>query len=118
LSSDQQFLYKRSYPHTVWSHDHGPFLDIESTWDEGLLSYYLRGNVYLNPHILVEAQCSKSQLGSSAERICSISEEKIASVVGSIPTAWGLSDDERINLCEFIRVSRDRVIKQIKASAA
>lgn len=102
LSADRQFLYEPRYPHRVWSVDHGPFLSIENKWIEPLRAYHSNGQLGLEEHIVVNAACTLEGLFESAQRLARLTDEQIASAVGSIPDHWGLENRERPYLCEFI----------------
>jgi hypothetical protein len=123
-ASDHQFLYLTKHPHLVTSHDHGQFLPMpERDWDEEwqvdqswtIDSLRARGRDACVPDdtIALRALCPPKFVRQAAERLHAITDEQIAYAVRSVPSEWGISLDERIEVCSYLSENREAMYQHV-----
>lgn len=91
MGRDEQWLYDESADRTIWSFDHGLWLDAaEGEWTQpGLRA--VRDAAWAYPG-RIPAQIDPAECYTSADRLEQITAEQIASAVSRVPRMWEPSD--------------------------
>jgi hypothetical protein len=101
FASNHQLVYSHdSGSPVVYSVDHGHFLPPENSWDANSLTNHpdpVALDSWFTSSGVAEADC-----GEAAARLAAITPEKVARVVISAIPEWGVSDEDRLALCEYL----------------
>lgn len=117
MPCDQQFLCESNDQKTVWSVDHGMFLEIEELWSDTKFAGFLTRDVTPDPWITAEVHLPTDFIQTTCRKFSSLSDERIASLVGSVPTEWGISFDEKLLICAFLSHNRDAFTSRFASDA-
>jgi hypothetical protein len=106
-ASDQQFIYENQPPNLVHSVDHGHFFPAGPQWTaESLKS---APSAIPEPSIISACALTKEEVSAAAVALEQVTDEAIAQIVGTLPTEWGLSEEERLQLVEFLTRRREEM---------
>lgn len=100
-ANDRQFMHEKKPPLLVYSVDHGHFFVGGPDWTRE----HLTGHVEFaqpDPMIVKSCNLNDEDLKPALTALKGISQQTIVQVVGSVPTEWGISIDERITLVEYL----------------
>lgn len=105
-ASDQQLVSRLDAAGDIFSVDHGLFFPGAPNWDSSTLASApppaLDGQFM--PHVLLP------DLSSVLDRLRTISDKVIAEFVAGPPAAWGVTEDERVALADYLSHRRDTLI--------
>ncbi len=112
VDRDRQFLFNKQPPRLVHSVDHGHFFAGGPNWT--ITS--LRENLEPQMATGFESCCFKPPdfqcMGSALEQI---NQDKVISVVGSVPESWGITMEERLALVEYLLVRQQRLLSVLSS---
>jgi len=98
-ADDQQFIYKKTDPHLVFSVDHARFLPGSMNWSRASLDG--SGPPTVDP-TLAAIGLTSADADAPITRLDVVSADVIAGAVARIHASWGVSDDDQIALARFI----------------
>jgi hypothetical protein len=105
LASDHQFIYRNDAPHLVYSVDHGGFFAGSTGWT----AESLRGAPAAAPDVQIVANVGlqDEDLHEAQDRLADVDDEGVAYAVAVPPDEWGMSEDERVALAQYLATRRD-----------
>lgn len=107
-SDDKQFLYEKTEPQRIYSHDHGHFLSGGPDWNiQGLEN---EPAAEPDPSIVRVANITKDELQEAINRLNSIDEKTIAKAVAIPPESWNISMKERIALAKYLQNRKEQLL--------
>jgi len=107
-SGDQQWIYSNAEPHHVLSVDHTTFFPNGSAWTKEQLEAQ-RSNVAPDP-ALAPVNLKAEDRAPALTRLRAASDGDIVAAVGRPPDEWGVSQEERAALVEYLLERRDAVL--------
>jgi hypothetical protein len=100
---DHQFFYQDG-THHVWSFDHGHFFPNGPNWTVTSLQ------TAPDATIVVNCTLSAQELTAAKPSLAGVTTDVIASAMGAIPAAWGVSSAEKVEWAVYLERRRDRLI--------
>ena len=104
-AGDRQFIYMNQPPRLVYSVDHGNFLPGGAKWTETDLRTADPPTVEADRFPGLDP--TEEELSMLGAELRGVSDQDVATVVASIPTAWGLSGSEQVQLLSSLAERRD-----------
>lgn len=111
-ASDIQFLFKVRNPRHVYSIDHDQFLPGGHDWSLESLQIALQQDCRVDQMILNHVTISDAVLKGAISRLSTIDDNRIAQVVGTVPIHWGITQEERIGLGQFLAARRNQLLER------
>lgn len=109
-SADDQFIYSTSPPELVYSVDHGHFFGPGNpSWDVDSLNR--AGGASPNPTIVSACALTPDELRAAASRLSGVSDQLIGQIVAVPRSDWGITENERSALVEYLVRRRDDLIR-------
>lgn len=107
-AGNHQFIYKKTPPNLVVSVDHGHFLPGGPDWTLASLA----GAPPPQVDEVLEAACHfvPAELEGPGRALRSLSDARIAAIVGRPPPTWNVTEGERIALAAYLADRRDRLV--------
>lgn len=106
-ASDQQFIYENQAPNLVHSVDHGHFFPGGPQWTTESLKSAPPATP--EPSIISACALTNEEVAAAAVALEQVTDEAIAEIVKTLPTEWGLSEEERFQLVEFLTRRREEM---------
>lgn len=105
-ANDHQLVSRLDAAGDFFSVDHGLFFPGAPNWDTSSLASAPPPSLdgQFMPHVL------RADLASVLERLRTISDEVVAEFVAGPPAAWGVTEDERVALADYLSRRRDTLI--------
>lgn len=110
-ANDNQLIYKKLKPHLAYSVDHGHFFPNGPNWTIETLRAN-KNNIELDSWFL---QCglSETSMYQARDNLMTIKDEDIKLVVDSPPDEWGITEDERIELSDYLISRKQKLIEML-----
>lgn len=102
---DQQYMYEKQPPHCVHSVDHGLFFPGQHKWS--VLTLARAAPPMLDPQITRGCSLKSERIAQSLQTLRNIRDQDICEAVACPPDDWGISQEERIALAEYLIRRRD-----------
>jgi hypothetical protein len=106
-SSDQQWVVGWKPPFQVFCVDFGHSLSGQPMWDAAALRRHppprlltATSGVVAKPDLLIQVR----------SKLEDVSDTGIASCVAEVPEVWGVSEDDKVAICRFLRIRTDAMI--------
>lgn len=111
---DHQVIYENQPLHRAHSVDHGHFLPPGAgRWTEESLRD--RETFEADPRILRQLNFSAAELRDACESLQELTHEVIAGAVASVPSAWGITEGERIAMADYFDRGRGALLEEYGA---
>ncbi|MCH8002863.1 MAG: hypothetical protein IIA34_14560, partial [Proteobacteria bacterium] len=104
LAGDRQFIYKKSPPHLVYSHDHGHFFPGGPNWTVSNLQK--AGPATAEQALVNHFKFKADELGRAYAPLGDLTPEMLAAALAAPPQDWGVTLDERVVLAEYLERRR------------
>jgi hypothetical protein len=109
---DRQLIYSNHDPYLVHSVDHGHFFPGGPNWTAGSLTDNLAAVATVEPYADLKQGCGLSdvEIKSTSQELRRIGISGIIDVVAIPPDEWGVTEDERAALVEFLATRREKML--------
>jgi hypothetical protein len=98
-NTDRQFLYATTTPRVVYSVDHGHSFGGSPSWTaSSLSSAAVPGTIDWVSGVAP----TPGDVRPILRRLRGVSPSRLATVVGGVPMTWGVSDDERVAVLDYL----------------
>jgi HipA-like protein len=104
IAHDHQFIYSNQEPRLVYSVDHGHFLAGSTGWTIDTLK--AAPEPAADSQVVGECVLTEDEL-EAVKKEFGIDDEAVASAVVAPPQAWGITDEERVALSDYLASRRD-----------
>lgn len=106
VQHDHQFFYQDG-THYVWSFDHGHCFPDGPNWSVASL----RAAPDATPDETIVRNCGLSPMELAIEKpsLAGVTTDVIATAIGAVPAAWGVSPAEKVELAVYLEGRRDRL---------
>jgi hypothetical protein len=101
LGGDRQFIFEKSPPYAVYSHDHGHFFPNGPNWTIASLNS-APSPAQAWPDFVSAINCTAEELRTACALLHHITREQIATALAIPPSEWGVPIAERVTLAEFL----------------
>lgn len=101
-TNDYHFLYETEAPFRVYSVDHSGFFVDGMEWSAERLSE--AALVRAADHIVDPCGLTHAELVAAAAPLRQVTPQQIAAAVAAPPAEWGISMDDRIAICRYLRI--------------
>jgi hypothetical protein len=105
IASDHQFIYENDAPRLVHSVDHGHFFAGSTGWTVDTLSNAPTAEP--DPTLISGCTLTDQELDDAKEKLAVVDDDAIAGAVASPPEDWGITQDERLAVAEYLAIRRD-----------
>jgi hypothetical protein len=116
-AADHQFIYEKTPPHRVYSHDHGHFFPPGPQgaphWSSASLASH--HNADLDMALVQGCTLTLEEIDVAIARLRNIVPADIQAVVAGVPADWDITDVERAALIEFLTSRRDALTEHYPA---
>jgi hypothetical protein len=113
-SSDEQYFYRKSPPHLVYSFDHGHFFCGGPGWTLEQLSH--AGRAQPCASIMSTCAISSDELTEALKALDAVTAPLMAEAVSAPPEPWSITFDERIAVAQYLHNRRADLLASAPAS--
>jgi hypothetical protein len=106
---DHQFIYEKTPPPRVYSHDHGHFFPGGPNWTAASLGQH---NANLDATIVNGCTLTPAEIADAIARLNHVTPADLNEVVAGVPAPWGITPDERTAMIGFLTMRRAALIAQ------
>ena len=107
-ASDHQFIYEKTDPHRVYSHDHGHFFNGGPGWSDNSLATAPAATI---DAVLVQGcTLTADEINDAIGRLRDVTTQEVAEIVDGVPAVWGITDAERVALRENLLRRREELL--------
>jgi hypothetical protein len=100
-------MYELQPPNLVYSHDHGLFFTGAAGWSAAILA---GSHVPQLDGLMGALNFSAAELAPGRKELESVTDHEIASVVNSVPAAWGVGQDDLNALITYLCARRNALL--------
>jgi hypothetical protein len=112
VASDHQFVYENSPPNLVYSVDHGHFFPGGPNWTEAALVAAPAPDLDLT--LTCSCNLAASEIAAAKAALLGIDDAVIADAVAGPPDAWGMTEDERVVLAQYLSIRREQLSAKLR----
>jgi hypothetical protein len=106
-ASDHQYLHQNNPPHLVYSVDHGHFFPGGPEWTAQSLEQ--TGPAVADDSVVQAYQVTPEELAGAAVALEQITDDAIVEIVGSLPSTWGVDEDDRLAMVAYLIRRREEM---------
>ncbi len=108
IANDHQVIYENASPHLVYSVDHGHFFSGGPNWTIATLA--AAPPAVADVSIMNACVFDADEIGDATDDLRRLTPNAVVDAVTSSPVDWGLTEDERVALAEYLWNRRDQLI--------
>jgi hypothetical protein len=112
VAGDRQFIFRKTQPCLVYSHDHGHFFPGGPNWTPANLRQVQA--VQAEAALVTQLKLRPDELAEACAPLRDVRPEQIAEVVALPPDEWGISLNERVALAEFLYERRANLLRSMR----
>jgi len=114
-SGDHQFIYRNAEPHNVLSVDHSAFLPDGNQWSAQRLRER-QDQVEFDP-FFDSLTLKDDEAADTLDHLVGLQRVDMARVIATPPDEWGISEEDRVALAEYVDARRRKILEHFRREA-